>query len=395
MFKNTLLFSLGDIVIKALPFILLPYLTRILGEDEYGRLAYFQSIVTIFTILFGMSQGGSLTKYFFKYGRRSVEYFVTYANLMSLSLVLLFSIIFIFIENKLILCVFVALSTELLLSRTTLFICKREPLEYLKITLLASFLSIVFTVLLFNLSTPSVEIRMLSIFLSNMAVWFFIVRNKKISFRKHPRYLMVSKNFILNTSLPLIALQLSVILKGQIDRLYIYNKYSAYDLSIYSAAFQLSAPISIIILAFNKALQPYYFSYLRTVNNAKLTIKISILLLLTPLILYFISLSIPNDFFLWFLGFKEGDVSYFFIMFCTITGLIPSYLILSNYLVFKDKAKVLTMVSFLGLISYATLLIVFGSQNINYIPFAIFISNTLVYVILLFYVFRLNYVKKI
>ncbi|HBE5975645.1 TPA: oligosaccharide flippase family protein, partial [Escherichia coli] len=48
--KDSSLYVAGEIVAKVFPFLLLPYLTRALGAEEYGQLSYLMTIVILVNI---------------------------------------------------------------------------------------------------------------------------------------------------------------------------------------------------------------------------------------------------------------------------------------------------------------------------------------------------------
>ncbi|MFH4134884.1 oligosaccharide flippase family protein, partial [Acinetobacter baumannii] len=75
---------------------------------------------------------------------------------------------------------------------------------------------------------------------------------------------------IFTFGLPLILHQSSFFIKGQLDRIFIYQQYSKAELGIYSAGVQIAAVLPIILMALNKAIVPYYYQGLK---DSSLTIK--------------------------------------------------------------------------------------------------------------------------
>ncbi|MFX8569942.1 flippase, partial [Acinetobacter baumannii] len=57
--------------------------------------------------------------------------------------------------------------------------------------------------------------------------------------------------------------QSSFFIKGQLDRIFIYQQYSKSALGIYSAGVQIAAVLPIVLMALNKAIVPYYYQGLK------------------------------------------------------------------------------------------------------------------------------------
>lgn len=55
-------------------------------------------------------------------------------------------------------------------------------------------------------------------------------------------------------------------MKGQLDRIFIYQQYSKSELGIYSAGVQVAALLPVVLMAVNKAIIPYYYQSLREKN---------------------------------------------------------------------------------------------------------------------------------
>ena len=72
LLKDSLIYLLGELAAKALPFLLLPYLTRKFGAAGYGDLSYWQTLLSLLVIVFSLSQDGALTRYFYVYGKRNL-----------------------------------------------------------------------------------------------------------------------------------------------------------------------------------------------------------------------------------------------------------------------------------------------------------------------------------
>ena len=71
--KDSAIYLIGELTSRAMPFLLLPYLSRKLGPEGFGELAYYQTFLVLFFLIVGLSQEGAVTRYFYVYGKRSLN----------------------------------------------------------------------------------------------------------------------------------------------------------------------------------------------------------------------------------------------------------------------------------------------------------------------------------
>ena len=66
LIRSLSIYSLGNIINAAVPFLLLPFLTNYLSKEDYGIIAMFQVIMSFLNPISGVSLQGAITrKYFF------------------------------------------------------------------------------------------------------------------------------------------------------------------------------------------------------------------------------------------------------------------------------------------------------------------------------------------
>ncbi|HIH5907362.1 TPA: lipopolysaccharide biosynthesis protein, partial [Proteus mirabilis] len=75
IFKTASIYVLSNIINAAIPFLLLPVITKYLSQEEYGQAAMFQSLVLGLAAFVGLNiQGFSIRKYFDKNDVINTEY---------------------------------------------------------------------------------------------------------------------------------------------------------------------------------------------------------------------------------------------------------------------------------------------------------------------------------
>ena len=93
LLKDSLIYVVGEMTAKAVPFLLLPYLTRVLGTTGFGDLSYYLSLTAFILIAMSLSQNGALTRYFYVYGRHGLGNILLSGGLYSVGVLLIGTVI--------------------------------------------------------------------------------------------------------------------------------------------------------------------------------------------------------------------------------------------------------------------------------------------------------------
>ena len=375
VFKDSVIYLVGELSSKLVPFLLLPYLSRKLGVEGYGSLSYYQTFLSLFLIVVSLTQEGAISRYFYFYGKRSLNLVVTtgYAYTTIISSIILIG------------C-WIAQSEILFYAARQ---CQKKAWSYAFIQFSLTVTGAVFTIALLEYyQNDLVEKRILAILLSNLVVWFFsyfLYRKSATSKKYHFKHYQSALFYILGFGLPLILHHASFFLKGQLDRIFIYHKFSETDLGLYAMGAQLALVVSIAIQALNKAIIPYFYEALK---QKKLVIQqlhkwalFSFLLIPIPALVMWI---IPEDVLVWILGSQFVGTKYYFILFLISTTLSIPYLILVNYLFYYGKNKLISQCSVLSTIIYVASLVALTFTEIKYIPYAGIIGSLSIIPILYF-----------
>lgn len=376
VFKDSLIYLIGELASKLVPFLLLPYLSRKLGVEGYGALSYYQTFLTLFLIIVSLTQEGAISRYFYFYGKRSLNLVVStgYAYTVFMGAIILIGC-WIVQSEILFYAALSAIFQSFLNVQLSVRQCQKKAISYTLIQLSLTLTAAVFTIgLLEYYDTDLVAKRILAIMLSNVVVWFFSyllyrksTRNKAYSLRHYKLALL----YILGFGVPLILHYASFFLKGQLDRIFIYHKFSETDLGLYAMGAQLALILSVAIQAINKAVIPYFYEALK---QNKIHIKhihkwalLSFILIPIPaLVMWFI----PEQVLVWILGNQFVGTKYYFILFLISTTLSIPYLILVNYLFYYGKNKLISHCSVLSTLVYVVSLVLLTFTEIQYIPYA-------------------------
>ncbi|CAH1535385.1 putative Lsg locus protein 1 [Vibrio owensii] len=379
--KDGVVYTIGELIKKLIPFLLLPYLSRNLGTEGFGELAFVQIFISLFVVIVGLSQAAAVSRYYYRYGENGVINVIVSGYLYS-SLISIFLLVPLLIMQQYMIAIalLISLFQELLSSQLSIRQCKKKAIEYTLINISVAMVSVILTVALFEFYEATFENRLISMLVAYFIVWIVssvLLHKSKVTKLTKFRISLGFK-YICSFGLPLIVHQLSIFSKGQLDRLFIGSFYSISELGIYSAAFQVSLVISVVIMAINKALIPYLYSSLKNKKiNIEWLIKASLWSFLIIPIPSLITLLIPEKYYLIALGSEFVGVKFFIVVFILGQMSLIPYLILINYYFYHGRTKKISQLTLVTTILYMIFLFVFGRKELEYLPFGLMLCNLL------------------
>ena len=389
--KDSAVYLLGELFAKALPFLLLPYLTRKLGAAGFGELSYYQTVLSLLALAFGLSQDGAITRYFYFYGKRNLPNVLRTGGLYTLALTLL-GLLFAWWRQSWILgfVVLTAGSQTLLGTQLAWRQCQKRALPYVAIQISSSALSAVLTVLLLECTAyQPVAMRFAALCSVNFAVSAaaYCWANQKQPAHFTRRRALHSLRYILAFGLPLLLHHASGFVKGQLDRIIIYRMYSAAELGVYAAALQLAGILSIILMAVNKATVPYYY---HAIEQKKLTARrvrrwAWLGFCAAPLFAAAVW-CMPESWFVWFLGPQYIGAHHYIVLFTLGYALTIPYYLLVNYLFYFGKNSLISSISLLSAAIYLLILFAVAQLGMAWLPWAMVAGNLAILPILYYFV---------
>lgn len=238
------------------------------------------------------------------------------------------------------------------------------------------FTSLLTVLILETTVTAPIAMRFAALFLGNAAVsiaaYCLIPKTQS---RQNFRKLKLAGCYVLTFGLPLVLHHASGFVKGQLDRIVIYQHYPAEQLGIYSAGLQLASILSILLLAVNKATVPHYYQALKQGSlNAEKVRKFALFSLIAVPIPTFIAFLLPEKLYVWILGAQYLGVKYYILLFCSDLG-SQSYYLLVNFLFYHGENKRIATISVLSTVVYLVALFATSLVGIQWIPLAMIIGN--------------------
>lgn len=386
--KDSIIYLSGEIIAKAMPFLLLPYLSRKLGVEGFGELSYYQTFIALFFLVINLSQDGAIMRYFYFYGKRSLNLVVLtgYAWSVAVSGVMLVFCLW-FNANILAYCVLAALFQSFVSVQLSIRQCQKQALSYTQIQCLSGLFTLILTVSFLEFfDTDLIEKRIIAVLLTHLFVFliaYTIYRNafrfRRFSIAQYQR----AGLYLFSFGLPLILHNVSYFLKGQLDRIFIYHQFSEFELGLYAMGAQVAMILMVLLQAVNKATVPYYFEALK---QKKITLQqvhrlAGYTLFIVPLpalIVWFV----PENWILWILGERFHGVKYYIGAFLISNALIIPYFILVNYLFYYGKNQAIAFCSLLSTVIYVITLTLLIQTDIAYVPLASILGSIVIIPIL-------------
>lgn len=380
--SSIIIYFFGEMVSKGLPFLFIPYLTRKLGPAGYGELAYALTIIAFASIFISLGQEAATFSYYYKKGKNALPYLRISSMLLMFALTILVTISLFLLKIKYWFLLASISSIAILVNyhMATLQAQKKE-FEYILIQISSAILLIIFTFAFLELmSGDKVKLRLdamlWSSFIVLIPIVFFIIKNnyKFISLKKIKIYTL----YLLSYGIPIFFHSFSLLIKGQIDRIFIYKQYDALALGVFSAGVQIAGLLALILGVVNKALVPTYYEALKskTLDESKI-IQLALYSLPLSLIPGGIALLTPESAYIWFLGHEYGGSKYFTYMYVFGISLNIPYLILINYFFYFGLTKVIAKITISMAIVYIIMLYFLSKISIEAIPYAMIFSNVL------------------
>lgn len=358
LFRVSGIYTVSAVINAAIPFLMMPILTRYLTPTDYGIVSMFTVLVGIVSPFVGLNIHGAVSvKYFDKSGTDISKYISNSLLLLVISSTIVSLVIWLFADfisrhtmfprNWLWGVVVFSACQFVILVVMTLWQVENKALKYSIFqnlqTLLNIGLSLLFVVSLGMNWQGRINAQLITIFMFGLIGIFLLYRKKMIKLE----YDQTCISHALKFGVPLIPHALGGMLISQTDRIFITNMVGVSETGIYTVGFQIGMILEILASSFNKAYAPWLYKKL-TENDMLTKIKIvkityayfvAILLLAT-----FIAMVSP-----WFLSYFVGaqfsgayQYASWIVFGFAFHGM---YYMVTNYIFYANKTHVLAIVT--------------------------------------------------
>lgn len=310
--KTSGIYTIANMINKAIPFFLLPILTVYLTPTDYGIVSMFGVLIGLFAPFLGLNVHGAVNRKYFDQEKNYALYISTafYILIASSSFILMVVIIFSdiiskitsFPEKYLLLVVIAGLGSSIIQITLTLWQVRERALNYGLFQIIQTALNVTITLILVVgmdfgwLGKVSGQVIAIVVFAA--IGMFVIIKREGLIFKWDKEY---AKD-IIKFGVPLIPHVLGAFLITMTDRIFITNMVGISETGIYTVGFQIGMVIGVLQDSFNRAWMPYLYKNLKLNSNlvkykiVKITYVYFVIILLIALLLSVMAPLIVNIF---------------------------------------------------------------------------------------------------
>lgn len=280
LLKNSFVYVVTDGINKAIPFVLLPIISRYLTPSEYGIVTNYNVFISVLGALVYLCTGGVIPVMYFKLPKDEIKVYVSNMLVVNTASVIICLIgIFLFsgtLEEHLNFSLTYQLSAIILVwftaigyANLVLWRCEEKPLKFGIYNISSSLLNAIFTIILVVVLLKGWQGRALSIFFS--AIIMGIV-SLFILYKKGYLVMKISKEYIKSVlvfSIPIIPHALSFWIKSGADKIMLTDLCGLSENGLYSVAVTWGAIVSMVMVAFSNSYSPWLFKKLAVYDKDK------------------------------------------------------------------------------------------------------------------------------
>jgi O-antigen/teichoic acid export membrane protein len=357
--RNSAIYVGSSVARNAIPFLLMPVLTRVLSPEDIGIVATFEVMLAVGLVFVGLNMHGAIGVNFFKFAAPDLAAYVgnvvlisMLASIATLAVALLaFRLLTVYIPASpvwLALVVLAALAQTLCSIALTLWQVEQRPLPYAAFQILQTALNLGLSVLFVVVFSWGWRGRLLAIILASIAFGLFSL---VVLHRRGCRVLPVREEHVrdaLKFGVPLIPHSLGNWVLTGIDRLFITSMVGAAATGVYTVGYQIGMIVGLVGTSFNQAYSPFLYKKLTEGDaDAKVRIVKFSYLFIAGITVFALLLSAVAP---WFLGFFVGPQfrgSYEYVFWVALGYAANGmYLMVAHYVFFAKKTHLLAAVTF-------------------------------------------------
>lgn len=284
VFKGASIYGLGEVLVKASGFFLIPIYTRVLTPADYGIVGYLQVFLQIATVIVAFGAHGAQTRYYYENSAdaQMMGRFAFTINLIPVTFTIFIGAPLAIVgslsswtigSGNIPFYPFMVLTLwtvvlQVLANNAVSWYQARQQFATAMLLQVARFLSITGFTLLLILGLDLGALGRISGLAAGMTIFVllsFIGYARHFIWRPSREALMYTAAY----GAPLVVYALAGNIHNAIDRIILERYVSLDDLGIYTLAFTIGNTLNMFIIAFNQAYQPSYFQLMSSDREDK------------------------------------------------------------------------------------------------------------------------------
>jgi len=380
LFSGTATYLLSNILNAAVPFALLPIMTRYLTTSQYGEIAMFQTLLPVMGSIAGISVVGAASRKYYDFTLVLEEHkFFIGACFQILAVSGITSILIIVIFHGL-LSKWTGLQSQWIVAaccsavvafaiqmRMGQWQVQKKAFNYGVMQVTQSVVNICLSLILvvfFILGAPGRMLAQLitSIIFSGIALTS-LYKDKLLGFAWRPRYIDEALRF----GVPLIPHSVGLLVLSLFDRFLINTKLGLAEVGIYMVAVQLTSAMGLVFDAINNAYVPWLFERLKrdNANEKQEIVRLTYWYFLIALSMAGVAFLVGPVAIRMIAGDRYAAAGQVIGWLALGQAFIGMYLMVTNYVFFSMKTGHLAMITFgSGLLNVALLFLMVSRWGI-------------------------------
>ena len=360
LLRSSAVYAGASVARNAIPFLLMPVLTRYLSPADFGIVATFEVMMAMGLVLVGLNMYGAIGVNFFKLEHTELGIYVgnvvlvsVITSIVTLALaLLLFQLFSLHLPAAstrwLPLIALAALAQVLFSVALTLWQVEQRPFPYAVFQTLQTALNVGLSLLFVVIFSWGWRGRLLAIITA--AVVFGAI-SIVILYRRWCRTLTVRPDYIkdaLKFGIPLVPHSLGNWILTGIDRLFLTSMIGVAATGVYTVGYQVGMIVGLVATSFNQAWSPFLFQKLKEDNpHSKVRIVRFTYAYIVAIALFALILSLTAPWFLAVFVGSEFRGAYHYVVWIALGYAANGmYLIVAHYVFYAKQTHLLAAVTF-------------------------------------------------
>jgi len=368
LFQNTFIYTLTEVINKAIPFLLLPILTIYLSPSDYGIVATFGAFSGILAVFIHLGMNGAINVNFFNLSKQQLKIYI-FNTLIVVSIATSIAFIFVLTFQEilsaqleipkiwLVVGVVLAFSQFVTAVNLNLWQFEQKPKSYGVYQVLGMLTNVSIVLILVVWLGMKWEGQLIGLAITKI---LFSIGSFGFIYKRGYLLFKIKKDYIedaLKFGVPLIPHVLSGWFRTGIDRILLTTIISTSATGLYAVGYQFGLIVGIIATAFNQAYVPYLYKKLTSIDmyGKRKLVKFTYICFFAYLMFAtLISLTMP-----WlienFLNEKYHSAGEFIPLISFGYAFHGMYLMVVNYIFYMKKTVVLSLITFTSGLLHAIL----------------------------------------
>ena len=360
--QNAAVYAGSGVVRNAIPFLLMPVLTRYLSPADFGSVATFEVILAMAVVFVGLNLHGAIGVNFFRMERKELELYVANVVLISaITAVVMFGIAVVIFSQALFdllarptlwltLIVVAAFAQALSSIALTLWQVEQRPGPYGLFQISQTAVNVALSLLFVIVLNWGWQGRLLAIIIASV---LFGVLSLVVGYQRWYGSLTVRSDHIkdaLAFGVPLVPHSLGNWVLAGVDRLFIASMLGVAAAGVYTVGYQIGMIVGLAATSFNQAWSPFLFEKLKEDDfRSKLKIVKFTYVYIPAIVAFALVVSLVAPWFLTtFVGAAFRDAHRYVLWVGLGYAANGMYLMVANYIFYAKKTHLLSMVTLIA-----------------------------------------------